>query len=201
MTCTHPARVTNLYADLETTGLDTDADELVEVAVIGTNADLDELFRGTWLTRPSAAGLAQMYGNKWIRETDTANGIFADLTAAHAVGPDALLTVPQIEDELMLLLGAHGGLRGKVSLSGSGVAEFDKVFLARLMPTLMGELHYRTTDVGYLRRSYLAATEHNLTEVNDTKTHRALDDVVAHLAEERTFRDLFRAHYAAQVAA
>ena len=190
-----PKRVANLVADLETTGLDTDRDEIVEVAVIGCNYELEELFRGTWLTRPSQAGLAQMYANKWIRETDTANGIFVELAAAPLAGPGALLTVPQIEHELLALLGQHGARPGKVSLAGSGVAEFDKLFLTRLMPTLMGALYYRTDDVGYLRRSYLRATGEVLTAINDSKTHRALDDVEAHIAEERTFRDFFRAHH------
>lgn len=184
--------VRSLMLDLETTGLDTDLDEIVEVGVIGVNSELEELFRGSWLTRPSAAGMAQMYSDKWIRETDTANGIFADLKAAQAAGPDTLLSVASIETEIMALLSAHGARPGKVMLAGAGVAEFDKPILRRLMPSLMGFLYFRTSDVGYLRREFLEATGHRLTEVDSTKTHRSLDDAEAHLTERRAFRHFFR---------
>ena len=204
MTTSRPNRVQYLYADLETTGLDTACDEIIEVAVIGANADLEPLFEATFLTMPTVAGMNRMLADRWIRVTNTANGIFAELDAASqraaVTGVSGLLSVSQIQDELLRLLGEHDAQPGNVSLAGSGVAEFDKVFLERLMPTLMGVLHYRTTDVGYLRRSYLFATGHVLTEVNDTKTHRALDDVRAHITEERTFRNFFRAHDAAAVA-
>src|SRR5699024_8687453 len=80
---------------------------------------------------------------------------------------------------------------GKVVLAGSGVSHFDSRVIRARMPHVQELLNYRQFDVGIMRIQYLHWTKTNLTDVNDDKTHRAMDDVRCHLKEAQAFRQFF----------
>ena len=126
-----------------------------------------------------------------------ANGL---LTAIGVTGrrapdifPDNVLTVAAVQRRVIDLLHGHGVRKGLVHLAGSGVAAFDRPFLARHMPQLHAYLHYAPIDVGVLRRTWQMWTGNDLVTVNQDKTHRALDDARCHLAEATAFRRVFAA--------
>jgi oligoribonuclease len=186
-----------LFTDLETTGLDPAHDEIIEAAFLLTTTDLTVLAETEMLVRPSPAALHRLLADDQVTGMHTRSGLLRDLRAADRPVPAAdtahATSLRDAEQRVIDLLHAHSVRAGQLHIAGSGVAAFDKPFLARHMPRLHGLLHYAPIDVGVLRRTWSMWTGRDLVTVNQDKTHRAMDDVRCHLAEATAFRRLFTA--------
>jgi oligoribonuclease (3'-5' exoribonuclease) len=126
----------------------------------------------------------------------TANGLLAELGVTDRpteTFPGTVLPVADVERQVIGLLDQYGIGKNLLHLAGSGVAAFDRPFLARHMPKLHALLHYAPIDVGVLRRTWQMWTGSDLVTVNQDKTHRAMDDARCHLAEAVAFRKVFAA--------
>lgn len=174
-----------LWLDLETTGLDVERDEIVEVAVIGTDDDLNPIFEFSEVCRPSKHSL---YNELMSLDFHAINGLASDVATSTQ-------TIGDVENALLAELERIAGpvSRGSLILAGSGVGHFDRKFIAKHMHRLDQLLHYRPIDVGSARELFLRTQGRLHTEVNNLKTHRALDDVNCHLAEARAFAGMFAA--------
>lgn len=180
------------WADLETTGLNTQTDEIIEIAVIVTNNQLDEIDRYEAVVAPTPGAYIRMMNDPFLVDMHTKNGLLAALadTASTVLVADA-------ERAVMGMLTRHGIPLDEVILSvcGSGVSNHDIPILRNQMPTFMGAASYfSATDVGVLRRSFGMWNGYELVHANDSKTHRALDDIECHLAEGRAFKQLLTAN-------
>ena len=170
------------WVDLETTGLDLADDYLLEVAVVITGGDLDELWHDSWVVQPPDNGWkARLDGNAFVYELHERNGLVADLEGGKGV------PVAHVSDEIsdaLPRLGADGAV-----VAGSSV-RFDRAVLDRDLPKVAEQLHYRTVDVSSLKelcRMWQPTTMEDATPV-EAKTHRALDDIRASIEELRTYR-------------
>jgi len=185
-----------LFTDLETTGLDPRLDDIIEAGFILTTTELTVVEVRQNLVRPTPAAMTRLLGSDALVRMHTANGLLAELGVTDRptdAFPDTVLPVADVERQVIGLLAGHGTGKGLVHLAGSGVAAFDKPFLARHMPLLCAHLHYAPIDVGVLRRTWQMWTGADLVTVNQDKTHRALDDARCHLAEATAFRRVFAA--------
>ncbi|MFS0884980.1 exonuclease domain-containing protein [Aeromicrobium sp. 179-A 4D2 NHS] len=181
-----------LVTDIEATGLDENLDGLLEIACIGVNRDLEELFRYRSLIKPTPAHWERLLANQFVYDMHKANGLIAELEAGMAA--DTLPAISTVANDLADLVLAHYDINDKPKLAGSGVSHYDSRFLNPGMPALMNLLEpapRRASDIGYSRILFHDLTGIDLTSVNEDKTHRAMDDVECHLAEYRAFRDLF----------
>ncbi|WP_159600713.1 exonuclease domain-containing protein [Agromyces humi] len=188
MTITTPRTLTNVWVDLECTGLDHELDAILEIGAIGTDENLDELFEFTSTIRAPRAAINRMRANPYVRPMHLANGLFDEVTdpASSAQLPDVLDVEAALIEEVM----AHQLRKDHtVILSGSGVSHYDIRFLKQHMPALSTLFSDREfCDTGQERRAYLRDTGTDLAFVNDLKPHRALDDVRLHLEEGRIQR-------------
>lgn len=105
-------------------------------------------------------------------------------------------TVGWVQACVMDLLHDAGVERGTVSFAGSGVAAFDIPLIRYWMPELYAFAHYAPYDIGTARRAFrMYWPEVQMTPPSASagadKTHRAMDDIVAHLSEARYVRDNF----------
>ncbi|MDQ2737784.1 MAG: exonuclease domain-containing protein [Actinomycetota bacterium] len=180
-----------MWIDLESTGLDDQLDEIIEVGAVVTDLDLNILGDFETIVLPTWSGWERLRNNTFVTEMHLANGLQYELVGASETeipGP----FIADAERGLLVELDEIGLGDASFYLAGSGVSHFDDDMLAHWMPTLFSRLHYAAIDMGTMRRFYKMSTGSDLVTVNDDKTHRSMDDVRCHLAEARAFRAMFR---------
>ncbi|MDO4240411.1 oligoribonuclease [Micrococcus sp.] len=168
-----------VWIDCEMTGLDPDVDELVEVAVLVTDAELNVLDEGIDLViRPSAAAVAQM--DPFVRDMHTSSGLIKEFEDGLAVDDAAARVLAYLTERVPA---------GRALLAGNSVGQ-DKLFLSRYMPEVVAHLHYRIVDVSTVkelaRRWYPRAYFQSPAK---TGGHRALGDIRDSITELRYYRE------------
>lgn len=191
-----------LWVDLETAGTDERRDPILEIGWVITTPTLHPLYEkslpirphcwrhphphwndSTW---PNGADPAQW--DEFVRDMHTNNGLIDTIDALgyenHSDVQDAVI------DSL-----ARFGKKHDYMLAGSGVSHFDRRFIKAQMPDLEKWLQYPNLDVGVLRRAWQlwSIPGAYYPSDNDSKTHRALDDIRCHLSEARYWCDFIRA--------
>jgi oligoribonuclease len=169
-----------VWVDCEMTGLDLLHDELVEVAALVTDAELNVLGDGIdLLIKPSAAALEQM--GDFVRTMHHSSGLLAAL-------PDGL-TLADAEQQVLDYIRQFVPEPRKAPLAGNTIGT-DRTFLAAQMPTLEGYVHYRNVDVSSIkelvRRWYPRAYYNSPAKSGN---HRALADIQESIEELRYYRD------------
>lgn len=187
-----------LVLDFETTGLEPLLDDIIEVAVIGTDVELNEKFRYQTCVQPSELAFTRLMSNPPVLKMHAANGLL-DIVKAGSEHGKRLPELAVVDAELCRIIDLYrhqlsdGTLR-RITLAGSGVSHFDSRFIRHTMPNLHARITSQTFDVGSFRRQYENWNGFDLTDANEQKTHRAMDDVECHLEEMRAFCDMFVAH-------
>ena len=162
------------------TGLSLEKDELIEIAIIVTDGQLNEMDQGLDLIiKPSQKSLDNMI--EIVKEMHTASGLLAEL--------DQGTDLKTAEAEVLKYVKQHVPEERKAPLAGSSVY-VDRGFIARDLPSFDAHLHYRLIDVSSIKeltkrwypKVYFAAPE-------KTGNHRALADIKESIAELRYFRE------------
>lgn len=168
-----------VWIDCEMTGLDEVRDELIEVAAVITDFDLNPLDEGIDIViKPSAAALEKM--NDFVTKMHTSSGLITEL--------DAGTTVAEAQTQVLEYIKKHVPEAGKAPLGGNSVGT-DKVFLNKQMPELVEHLHYRIIDVSSIKelskqwfpRAYFQSPEKH-------GGHRALGDILDSIVELQYYR-------------
>jgi oligoribonuclease len=182
------------WVDLETTGLDPEADPILEIGLIVTpaRAPFDELAAYQGVIDPADNFSPVWHGrmNDVVRNMHTRNGLLADIY-------NGGFSMARVQAESIALLSQFGKPHDFM-LAGSGVGHFDKRFIDAQMSRFASWLQYPVLDVGVLRRALVFAGRKDLDSFGTTfkngpggKPHRGIDDVRDHLAEWRLYADLF----------
>lgn len=168
-----------IWIDLEMTGLDTDADTIIEIATIVTDRHLNELAEGPVL----AIGQPQsvMDGmDDWNTRQHGDSGLTDRALASE-------ITVRQAELQTLDFL-SQWVEAGASPMSGNSICQ-DRRFLAREMPELERYFHYRNLDVSTLKiLAQLWAPEVTVGFTKES-THRALADIRDSIAELVWYRE------------
>ncbi|QWC85918.1 oligoribonuclease [Nocardioidaceae bacterium] len=169
-----------VWIDCEMTGLDLEADALIEVAALVTDFDLTVIGDGVQVVvKPPAPALEQM--GDFVRDMHVSSGLLPELE--HGV------TLAEAEDQVIAFLREHCPDGSRPPLAGNSIGT-DRAFLARDMPRLESSLHYRNVDVSSVKelarrwypRAYYASPE-------KTGNHRALADIQESIEELRYYRE------------
>lgn len=168
-----------VWIDCEMTGLDLTVDELVEVAVVVTDYDLNLIDPGfSVVIKPDQSALDTM--NDFVRNMHTESGLIEEIPngvsladAEYAVHEYILRFVPAVQS---------------APLAGNTIGT-DRAFLNKFMPRVDSHLHYRSVDVSSIKelsRRWFPRVYFNAPSKNGG--HRALADILESIRELQYYR-------------
>jgi oligoribonuclease len=173
---------TLVWLDLEMTGLDPDQHDIVEMAVVLTYPNLEEvappLALAIW--QPDAA-LALM--SPFVRAMHEKTGLIAQIKQSQT-------SLLEAERAALELVSKHASYR-TARLCGNSIGQ-DRRFLVRHMPALENYLHYRQVDVSTIKElsGWWYGSKY---EKPEEGKHSALNDVRQSIAELKFYRqNVFR---------
>jgi oligoribonuclease len=169
-----------VWIDCEMTGLNLEIDELVEIAVIVTDSELNPIHEGFDLViKPNDSALDNM--GDFVTEMHTKSGLITEISSGVSVG----------EAEINVLEYLQGLIPEgqRPPLAGNSIGT-DRAFLTRYMPQLDNYLHYRNVDVSSIKelarrwypRAYFNAPAKD-------GGHRALADIRESIRELAYYRE------------
>ena len=168
-----------VWIDCEMTGLDLEVDELVEIAIVITDFELNVLDPGFQIViKPDDSALAHM--NDFVTKMHESSGLLDEIPGGVSLAEaefEALEYIQRFVPE------------GKAPLAGNTIGT-DRMFLARFMPRVDRWLHYRNVDVSSIkelsRRWYPRAYFNAPTKDGG---HRALADIRESIRELAYYRE------------
>ncbi|XP_049449144.1 small fragment nuclease [Epinephelus fuscoguttatus] len=174
-----------VWVDLEMTGLDIEKDQIIEMACIITDSELNILAEGPNLIINQPNELLEGM-SEWCKEHHGKSGL------TQAV-KDSKITLAQAEYEFLSFVRQHTP-PGSCPLAGNSV-HADKKFLDKYMPQFMYHLHYRIIDVSTIKELCRRWYPEEYKNVPLKKAaHRALDDIHESIKELQYYRaNVFKA--------
>jgi len=172
-----------VWIDLEMTGLSPEADHIIEIATIVTDAQLNVIAEGPVIAihQPETV-LAGM--DDWNRRTHGESGLIDRVRRSPFTAIDAEL-------QTLEFLQRHAE-PGASPMCGNSICQ-DRRFLAREMPALEKFFHYRNLDVSTLKELARRWAPDVLAGLQKTSKHLALEDIRESIEELRYYRaSLFR---------
>lgn len=174
-----PSHEQNLiWIDLEMTGLDPDADSVLEIATLVTDSQLNILAEGPELA--IAHSLAQLEAmDEWNRRTHAQSGLWQRVL-------DSQVDMAQAQARTVDFL-SQWVPAGKSPICGNSICQ-DRRFLARHMPQLERYFHYRNLDVSTLKELSRRWSPALLDGFAKVGAHTALSDIRESVKELAHYR-------------
>ncbi len=171
---------TNLiWIDLEMTGLNTFTDEIIEIATLVTDAQLNTVAEGPSLAIHQPDGLLEAM-DEWNTRQHGQSGLTERVRASR-------LSAREAEIQTLEFLAPH--VEAKASpMCGNSICQ-DRRFMARLMPELEAFFHYRNLDVSTLKELARRWAPAVAAGFNKTSSHLAMDDIRDSIDELRYYRE------------
>lgn len=192
------------WIDIETTGLPNEGDGIIdyrvvhvlEVALIVTDLALNKLVGYSGFVRIAKDGpeIEAIKKNDFVRDMHMKNGLIKDCLQSE----EAVPSLEVLERDLVGTLESSSFDKGEFLIAGSGIGHFDHPLVKAKMPEFASWFQYAPFDIGVERR-VSTILNGNRPTVNPlpqssrdgVKTHRALDDVEAHLKEAGRHQEFY----------
>ena len=183
---THPkptvkAKKALIWIDLEMTGLDTVRDEIIEIATIVTDDDLNILAEGPVLAIKVADTVLNNMDD-WNKNQHGQSGLIDRVRRSTVTLADAQTATLEFL--------AKWVDKGISPMCGNSICQ-DRRFLARQMPDLEAYFHYRNLDVSSVKELCYRWRPDVANSYQKGGTHLALDDVRDSIRELRHYREYF----------
>jgi oligoribonuclease len=177
-----PVDASNLiWIDLEMTGLDTQSDQIIEMATIITDANLITLAEGPVIAIHQPQEVLDAM-DEWNQTQHGDSGLIERVR-------DSAYNEAKAEAETLDFLRRYVP-EGASPMCGNSICQ-DRRFLARGMPRLEAYFHYRNLDVSTLKELAMRWAPSLMENFKKTSKHLALDDVRDSIAELKHYRDHF----------
>ena len=161
------------------TGLDLEIDELVEIAGVITDFELNVLDPGLSIViRPDASALENM--SAFVRDMHTTSGLIEEIPNGKSLA--------EAEYEVLEYVLKYAPGTRTAPLAGNTIGT-DRMFIAKFMPRLDNHLHYRNVDVSSIKelaRRWFPRIYFNAPEKHGG--HRALADILESIRELEYYR-------------
>lgn len=174
-----------VWADVETTGLDAKNDKLLEVALIITDTELNELHRYSRMVYYTSDEVEEMRKNSisYVQDMHDKTGLWTRLNEATL--KNALL-MSEIDHDISYMMDSlEFSSNPTFYLAGNSV-KLDFAFIQENLPETFTRLHYRTIDMSsmQLTLSWWCGIDKFKKELR----HEALADIEESLAQARYFK-------------
>lgn len=168
-----------IWIDLEMTGLMPDSDQIIEIATLVTDKDLNVIAEGPeFAIHQPEEVLARM--DAWNKRQHSGSGLLARVRSSS-------MTVAEAERQTLLFLSTHLS-PGVSPMCGNGICQ-DRRFMARLMPELERFFHYRNLDVSTLKELARRWMPSVLVGFQKQAAHLARADIIESIRELRHYRE------------
>jgi oligoribonuclease len=161
------------------TGLDTGSDQIIEVATIITDKQLEILAEGPVLAVHQPDSVLDAM-DEWNTRQHGASGLIERVKASQIREAEA-------EKQTIDFVSKYVD-KGLSPMCGNSICQ-DRRFMARLMPDLEAYFSYRNLDVSSLKELVKRWAPDIAAGVAKQSTHLALDDVRESIAELRYYRE------------
>jgi oligoribonuclease len=170
-----------VWLDCEMTGLDPEADRLIEIAVVVTGPDLEPRIEGpVFVIHQSDEQLDKM--DAWNKGTHGKSGLIDKVKAS-------LVTEAQAELQILDFVAKYVPRQGS-PMCGNSISQ-DRRFLVKYMPRLEAFFHYRNLDVSTLKELAKRWRPAVYTSFKKRQLHTALADVHESIDELAHYREQF----------
>ncbi|MEW8626087.1 MAG: oligoribonuclease [Candidatus Thiodiazotropha sp.] len=177
-----PVDASNLiWIDLEMTGLDTEQDEIIEIATIVTDVNLNILAEGPVIAIHQPQAILDAM-DEWNQRQHGGSGLLERVKQSQYSEAEA-------QAETIRFLQQYVPA-GASPMCGNSICQ-DRRFMARTMPELEAYFHYRNLDVSTLKE-LMNRWSPSLSEgFTKQGKHLALDDIKDSIAELNFYRNHF----------
>lgn len=170
-----------IWLDMEMTGLNPDADRIIEMAMVITDANLEKVVESpVWVVHQPDAVLDGM--DSWNKGVHGRSGLTERVRAS--VADEA-----QVETEALAFLREYVPERAS-PMCGNSICQ-DRRFMARYMPRLENWFHYRNLDVSTLKELCRRWRPEVAKGFVKQQKHEALADIYESIDELRYYREHF----------
>lgn len=170
-----------IWIDLEMTGLDTQKDEIIEIATIVTDDQLTILAEGpVYAIKVADTTLNAM--DEWCTRQHGQSGLIDRVRRS-------TITLEQAEQKTLEFLQKWVDA-GTSPMCGNSICQ-DRRFLARQMPTLERFFHYRNLDVSTIKELCYRWRPDIAANYQKDSTHLALDDIRDSIRELKHYKEHF----------
>ena len=170
-----------VWLDCEMTGLDPDAERLIEIAVVVTGPNLEPRIEGPVLViHQSDAQLDKM--DAWNKGTHGRSGLIDKVKAS-------TVTEAAAEQQIIAFLSQYVP-KNVAPMCGNTIGQ-DRRFLVKYMPKLEAFFHYRNLDVSTLKELAKRWKPDAYSSFKKAQKHTALADVHESIDELAHYREHF----------
>lgn len=170
-----------IWIDLEMTGLEPQQDQIIEIATVVTDAQLQILAQGPVIAIHQPDSIMRAM-DEWNTRHHGDSGLTARVR-------DSVSSLSDAEQETLEFLRGYI-LPGKSPMCGNSICQ-DRRFMARLMPELEDFFHYRNLDVSTLKELARLWKPELTSGFVKKGAHLALDDILESIEELKYYRETF----------
>ena len=168
-----------IWIDLEMTGLDTQHDQIIEIATVVTDSNLAILAQGPVIAIHQPDEIMNAM-DAWNTSHHGDSGLTSRVNQSTTTAEDA-------ERETLEFLRQFVA-PGKSPMCGNSICQ-DRRFMARLMPELEAFFHYRNLDVSTLKELARLWKPGLIGGFVKKGAHLALDDILESIEELKYYRE------------
>lgn len=170
-----------IWIDLEMTGLDTLNDEIIEIATIVTDDNLNILAEGPVLAIHQPERVLNKMDD-WCTTQHGQSGLIDRVRRSQ-------ISMAEAEQQTIAFL-QKWVVAGKSPMCGNSICQ-DRRFLARQMPALEKYFHYRNLDVSSVKELCWRWRPDVMKTFEKKGSHLALDDIRDSIRELKHYREYF----------